>query len=323
MKALVTGVAGFIGSALARRLVSDGHEVVGIDAFTEYYQPAFKRTNLASVPLDGFHLVEGDLNTVDLGPLLNDVELIFHLAGQPGVRGSWGPQFDRYVDRNVRATQRLLEASRSSDSLGRFIFASSSSVYGDAERFPTLETDLPLPKSPYGVTKLAAESLVNLYARNFGLPTTSLRYFTVYGPRQRPDMAFTRFIRAALADQPIKVFGSGEQVRDFTFIDDVVEANILAASVEHEPGSVFNVAGGSQTSVNDVLELIANITGKQLEVERSEAAQGDVERTSGSTGRISETLGWSAKVGIENGLRAQLDWLATAEPPSRTPMAWD
>lgn len=324
LRALVTGAAGFIGSSIARRLVDDGHDVLGIDAFTEYYDPSLKRANLVGVPTTNFRLIEEDLNTVDLETLLRDVEVVFHQAGQPGVRGSWGTQFDKYVDRNVRATQRLLEAARESGVLRRFVYASSSSIYGDAERYPTVETDRPLPKSPYGVTKLAAEHLVSLYARNFGLPTTSLRYFTVYGPGQRPDMAFTRFLRAATMDEVIQVFGSGEQVRDFTFIDDVVEANILAATVEHENGAVFNVAGGSQSSVNDVLEMIATITGKQLATHRSATAQGDVARTSGSTDRILEALGWSASVNLESGLRAQHQWIATiGRSVGNSALTWD
>ncbi|HTN86611.1 MAG TPA: NAD-dependent epimerase/dehydratase family protein, partial [Sorangium sp.] len=266
------------------------------------------RANLLSVEDERFTLVEGDLDQLDLEALLSGVEVVFHEAGQPGVRGSWGRQFDVYLDRNIRATQRLLEAARSSASLRRFVYASSSSVYGDAERYPTLETDRPQPKSPYGVSKLAAEHLVSLYARNFGLPTTSLRYFTVYGPGQRPDMAFARFLRAAVRGEPIHVFGTGDQVRDFTFIDDVVEANVLAATVDHPAGSVFNVAGGSQASVNEVLEVIAGLVGRPLDVERSEVATGDVDRTSGSTDRIRSALGWSATTPLADGLRAHHRW---------------
>ncbi|QEO09512.1 NAD-dependent epimerase/dehydratase family protein [Protaetiibacter larvae] len=312
MKALVTGAAGFIGSALSERLLADGHDVVGVDNLTEYYAAALKRDNLARLRSERFELVEADLNDLDLPALLSDIEVVFHQAGQPGVRGSWGAGFAPYVARNIVATQALLEAARSAPRLTRLVAASSSSVYGDAESYPTHETDRPQPVSPYGVTKLAAENLTTLYGRNFGVPTTSLRYFTVYGPRQRPDMAFTRFSRAAARGDTIRVFGNGEQVRDFTFIDDIVEANMLAATVQHDAGSVFNIAGGSQVSVNEVLETLAEIAGREVRVERMGAAAGDVSRTSGSTARVEEALGWTAKTALESGLRAQYEWVAGA-----------
>jgi nucleoside-diphosphate-sugar epimerase len=215
------------------------------------------------------------------------------------------------VTNNITATQALLEAARHAPRLTRLVYASSSSVYGEAESYPTHETDIPRPKSPYGVTKLAAEHLVSLYGRDLGVPTTSLRYFTVYGPGQRPDMAFTRFLRAAIAGEPIQVYGTGEQVREFTFIGDVVEANIRAAEIDHDAGSVFNVAGGGEISVNDVLEIIEEIAGHPIAVDRQHAVAGDVSRTAGATDRIAATLGWQAVTPLVDGLRAQYEWAAS------------
>ena len=314
MKALVTGVAGFIGSNIARRLLADGHDVVGVDALTDYYDPKIKRTNLQRADDPRFRFVEGDLNTLDLAPLLADTEVVFHEAGQPGVRSSWGRDFGRYAADNICATQRLLEEARQSGSLRRFVYASSSSVYGNAERYPTEETDRPQPVSPYGVTKLAAEHLCSLYAHNYGLPTVSLRYFTVYGPGQRPDMAFTRFCRWVHAGSPIQLYGTGEQIRDFTYVDDVVEANLRvgdADTAQVPAGTVFNVAGGSSVSMNEVLELLGTISGKEVRVERSAAVPGDVLRTGGTTDAIRRATGWDPKVGLREGLEEQYRW-ATA-----------
>jgi UDP-glucuronate 4-epimerase len=314
VKALVTGVAGFVGSNIARRLLADGHDVVGVDALTDYYDPQIKRSNLRRADDPRFRFVEGDLNTVDLAPLLADTEVVFHEAGQPGVRSSWGSDFGRYAADNICATQRLLEEARQAGSLRRFVYASSSSVYGNAERYPTEETDRPQPVSPYGVTKLAAEHLCSLYAHNYGLPTVSLRYFTVYGPGQRPDMAFTRFCRWVHAGSPIQLYGTGEQIRDFTYVDDVVEANLRvgdADTTQVPAGTVFNVAGGSSVSMNEVLELLGTISGKEVRVERSAAVPGDVLRTGGSIEKIQRATGWDPKVGVREGLEEQYRW-ATA-----------
>ncbi|MEF2977450.1 NAD-dependent epimerase/dehydratase family protein [Subtercola sp. YIM 133946] len=308
MRYLVTGVAGFVGSNIARSLLMNGHEVVGIDAMTDYYDVAIKRRNLASLQVDYFTFVEDDLNSADVESLLDGVDVIFHQAGQPGVRKSWGRDFDIYTEANVNATQKLLEGARNASGLKRLVYASSSSIYGDAESFPTKETDRPAPLSPYGVTKLAAEHMCTLYAKNFGLPTVSLRYFTVYGPGQRPDMAFTRFVKSVVRDEEITVFGSGEQIRDFTFIDDVVQANLLAGGSDCEPGSVFNVAGGSSVSVNDVLDILAELNGSPLRVTRTEKALGDVFRTGGSTEAITAALGWMPKVDVREGLKRHLAW---------------
>lgn len=308
MRALVTGAAGFVGSHLACHLADDGHEVVGIDSFTDYYDLDLKRANAEMVTRAGAHVVEADLNVVDLPRLLDGVDVIFHLAGQPGVRASWGAEFSIYDRCNVQATQRLLEASRTSRSLRRLVYASSSSVYGNAERYPTNEADRPHPVSPYGVTKLAAEHLCNAYAASFGVPTVSLRYFTVYGPRQRPDMAFTRFAMAAANGSEITVFGSGEQVRDFTYVGDVVDANLLAASGDVEPGTVLNVAGGSHTSVNEVLGIFEELGGARLSVTRVGSVPGDVDRTGGDTAAIRAILGWQPSVTLREGIERQLDW---------------
>ena len=314
MKALVTGVAGFIGSNIARRLLADGHDVVGVDALTDYYDPQIKRSNLRRADDPRFRFVEGDLNTLDLASLLADTEVVFHEAGQPGVRSSWGRDFGRYASDNICATQRLLEEARQSGSLRRFVYASSSSVYGNAERYPTEETDRPQPVSPYGVTKLAAEHLCSLYAHNYGLPTVSLRYFTVYGPGQRPDMAFTRFCRWVHAGSPIQLYGTGEQIRDFTYVDDVVEANLRvgdADTAQVPAGAVYNVAGGSSVSMNEVLELLGTISGKEVRVEGSAAVPGDVLRTGGTTDAIRRATGWDPKVGLREGLEEQYRWATT------------
>lgn len=309
MHALVTGAAGFVGSRLSRRLLDDGYRVTGIDSFSDYYDVRLKKANAEAVAQAGGRVIEADLNSVDLGALLADVDVIFHLAGQPGVRASWGSDFLVYTRSNVDATQRLLEVSRAIPSLKRFVYASSSSVYGDAESYPTSEQLRPQPLSPYGVTKLAAEHLCCLYAANFGVPTVSLRYFTVYGPGQRPDMAFTRFIRAAIQGGELTVYGTGEQVRDFTYVDDVINANLLAATSDVRPGVVLNVAGGSHTTVNEVLTVLKELTGSELLVRRVEGVAGDVRRTGGDTAAIRSQLGWSPAVELRDGLARQLEWV--------------
>lgn len=307
MKALVTGVAGFVGSSIAEKLLNNHHDVIGIDSLTTYYDPKLKIRNLDRLGRSSFTFHKGDLNATDLDELLDGVDVVFHQAGQPGVRKSWGQEFGAYTDANIAATQSLLEATKRS-SVAKFVYASSSSVYGEAESYPTHELLMPQPLSPYGVSKLAAEHLCGLYARNFGVPTVSLRYFTVYGPRQRPDMAFTRFIRSSIVSDPIEIYGSGEQIRDFTYIDDVVEANLLAAKIDAKPGSVYNVAGGSSVTVNQVIDHIQQISGRELDVRYVKGVPGDVSRTGGSTVSIQRDLGWSASVSIEEGLRRHYDW---------------
>ena len=308
MRALVTGVAGFVGSTLAKLLLREGHEVVGIDALTDYYELSIKRGNLASIPDRGFTFVQADLNEADLDTLLTGVDWVFHQAGQPGVRMSWGEDFAVYVRQNISATQRLLEAAKRSTSLQRLVYASSSSVYGNAESYPTAETARPQPVSPYGVTKLAAEHLCSLYAANFGVPTVSLRYFTVYGPGQRTDMAFTRFVRAAVLDEVITLYGTGEQIRDFTFVDDIVRANLAAATSTVTPGEVFNVAGGSNVSVNQTLDVLSRLSGRSLKIDHQDTVARDVLRPGGDTTKIEAVLGWRPTVTIEEGLERHLRW---------------
>ncbi|WP_029116486.1 NAD-dependent epimerase/dehydratase family protein [Mycobacterium sp. URHB0044] len=310
MHALVTGAAGFVGSHLTKRLCDEGYDVIGVDSFTDYYDIGLKRANAEAASHAGVKFIEGDLNVIDLASLLDGIDVVFHLAGQPGVRASWGSDFSTYTYCNIEATQRLLEACRGNRRLLRLVFASSSSVYGDAERYPTSETDRPQPISPYGVTKLAAEHLCSLYATAFDVPTVSLRYFTVYGPRQRPDMAFTRFAMAAARGNEITVYGSGAQTRDFTYVDDVVEANLLAATREVPPGTVLNVAGGSHTSVNETLQIFEELVGSPLSVTHVEAVAGDVGRTGGDTTAIRSLLGWRPTVSLREGITQQFGWAA-------------
>ncbi|MEO6463101.1 MAG: NAD-dependent epimerase/dehydratase family protein [Candidatus Eisenbacteria bacterium] len=305
--AVVTGAAGFIGSHLSEALVARGFDVVGVDAFTDYYDPAIKRRNVAPL-LAGprFRLLELDLATAALDALPARPRWVFHLAAQPGVRASWGREFATYATQNVLATQRLLEHVKDAGS-ERVVVASSSSVYGDAEALPTSETDLPRPFSPYGVTKLAAEHLALLYARNFGVPAVAMRYFTVYGPRQRPDMGFHKFIRALLADQPIGVYGDGGQTRDFTFVADAVAAN-LAAAERGVPGTAYNVGGGSRVSVNDVLARLGRLAGRTPRIERGPPQPGDPRDTGADIARAGRDLDWQPRVALDEGLARQLAW---------------
>jgi nucleoside-diphosphate-sugar epimerase len=306
---LVTGAAGFIGSHLCERLLGAGHRVIGLDDFSDYYPRGMKEANLAPLAgRAGFELVEQDLARTDLATLVAEVDHIFHQAGQPGVRPSWGEEFDIYLDRNVRATQRLLEAVKGSSRLKRLVYASSSSVYGDSPDLPLREDSPTRPHSPYGVTKLAAEHLCGLYRANFGVPTVSLRYFTVYGPRQRPDMGFHKFIRAALEDRAVLVYGDGEQTRDFTYVADVVEANWLALAPA-ATGQVFNIGGGSRVSVNQVLASLEEILGRPLRREHGGPQVGDVRHTWADTTRARHVLGFAPAVALREGLASEVKWL--------------
>jgi nucleoside-diphosphate-sugar epimerase len=307
MRALVTGAAGFVGSHLAEHLVSEGHEVRAVDALTPYYVVALKRENWEAVGRAGCELVSADLRTAELGPLLEGIDVVFHQSGQPGVRSSWDAGFGSYVEQNVLVTQRLLEAIRGG-SVERFVYASSSSIYGNALAYPVSEDDLPRPQSPYGVTKLAAEHLCGVYARTFGVPTVSLRYFTVYGPRQRPDMAMHRLIEAALSGRSFPMYGNGRQIRDFTFVGDVARANVLAATAPVRAGEVINVAGGSSTSLLEVVETIEELVGRPVQLDRQGPQAGDVERTGGSIERAHELLRWTPSVSLGEGLSLQLAW---------------
>jgi len=308
MKALVTGAAGFIGSHLASALLERGATVVGVDAFTDYYAREIKTSNLAPLMANpSFTLVEGALQTMALEPVLEGVTHIFHLAAQAGVRKSWGADFRVYTSNNIDATQRLLEAVKGRQ-LTRFVYASTSSVYGDDAPMPMHE-DLPLhPVSPYGVTKLAAEHLCYLYQVNYGIPTVALRYFTVYGPRQRPDMGFHRFIRAALTGQPISLYGDGDQTRDFTYVSDAV-AGTVAAGDRGRVGAVYNLGGGSRVSVNDVLALIGRVTGTSLNIRREDVQKGDMRDTFADTTRARQELGFAPAFSLEAGISAECAWL--------------
>jgi nucleoside-diphosphate-sugar epimerase len=306
---LVTGAAGFIGSHLCERLLREGHRVIGVDAFTDYYLRAIKEANLAGLRIQpGFRFVEMDLTRADLGPVVGEADFIFHQAGQPGVRASWGKEFDLYLDHNIRATQLLLESVKGSARLQRLVVASSSSVYGQTEDLPLREESLPRPFSPYGVTKLAAEHLCSLYHANHGVPTVALRYFTVYGPRQRPDMGFHKFIQAALEDRPILVYGDGEQTRDFTYVADAVQANWLALG-PRAVGQIFNIGGGSRSSVNQVLDSLEEILGRRIHREQRPPQLGDVRHTWADTTRARSALGFSPCVPLREGLARQFEWL--------------
>ncbi len=318
MKIVVTGAAGFIGSHLTEALCASGHQVLGIDCITDYYDPMEKRRNLCALSqLPGFSFEEADLRTAALAPLLDGASIVMHQAGQPGVRKSWSTGFSDYCEHNIKATQQLLEAARTVGT-PRFVYASSSSVYGNAPAYPTVETDLPRPFSPYGVTKLAAEHLCGLYAANWGVPTVSLRYFTVYGPRQRPDMAMRRLADAAVSGTPFTLFGDGLQVRDFTYVADVVAANIAAGVEDVPPGTVVNIAGGSHAVMADVIEMIGELAGAPVVIRRSGREAGDVQRTGGAVDRAYELLNWEPMVPLRDGLAAQVDWCRSMQ---RTPEA--
>jgi UDP-glucose 4-epimerase len=308
LKALVTGVAGFIGSQLAERLLSEGLEVLGIDCFTDYYPRATKERNLDGLRgRAGFRLVEARLQDLDLGPLLDGASQVYHLAAQAGVRSSWGRDFACYTENNVLATQRLLEAAVAAGR-PKLVYASSSSVYGDSPTLPLREDGRCQPVSPYGVTKLAAEHLALLYHRNHGLDTTSLRFFTVYGPRQRPDMAFHRFLRAARDGGPVTVFGDGLQTRDFTYVDDIVAA-ARAGALSGRAGSVYNVGGGERVALNDVLGMVEEVTGRPLRIQRQEAQKGDMRDTFADTSAASLDLGFRPTVSLREGLAREWAWL--------------
>ena len=310
MKALVTGAAGFIGSHLTAALLDRGAEVIGLDCFTDYYARSLKEANLAANRhLPGFHFIEGRIQDVDLRTILSGVTQVFHLAAQAGVRKSWGRDFRVYSDNNVDASQQLLEACVKLP-LEKFVYASSSSIYGDNVSIPMRETALPQPVSPYGVTKLAAEQLCYLYHANHGVPTSSLRYFTVYGPRQRPDMGFHRFISAAIAGHPITLYGDGEQTRDFTFVHDAVAATI-AAGERGIPGRAYNIGGGSRVSIKHVLDIIGRVSGRPLDVRREPAQKGDMRDTFADTSLARADLGFVPRVSLEEGITAEHRWLST------------
>jgi len=311
MNVLVTGVAGFIGSHLTTALLDQGARVTGIDCFTDYYPRPIKEANLAAIRnRPGFRLVESTIQAADLRPLLQGVTHVFHLAAQAGVRLSWGRDFQVYTVNNIEATQVLLEALVGLP-LERFVYASSSSVYGDHVPLPMREDAHLQPLSPYGVTKLAAEQLAYLYWASHSVPAVSLRYFTVYGPRQRPDMGFYRFFQAVQRGNPITVYGDGEQTRDFTFVGDAVAATIAAAT-RGRSGRVYNIGGGARVTVNQVLDRIAQISGRPVRIDREPDQKGEMRHTYADTSLAREELGFAPRVSLEEGLKQQYCWLQEA-----------
>lgn len=311
-RSLVTGAAGFLGSHVCEALLARGDEVCGVDSFTEYYDPALKRANLATALAAGLSFRQLDLCSDGLDELLRGVDVVFHLAGQPGVRPSWGEDFAVYAQRNVVATQRLLEASTRAG-VGRFVFASSSSVYGESDGRAMRESTRRRPVSPYGLTKSACEDLVDVYRRTNGLSAVSLRYFTIYGPRQRPEMAFATFIRCVLEGKAVPVLGDGRQTRDFTYVSDAVAATLAAA--ERGDSQVYNVSGGASASVLKALDEIELLTGRRAIVELGRAARGDARHTRADLGLAAHELRYRPTVGLREGLARQIDAYAAGDEP--------
>jgi len=303
MKSLITGCAGFIGSHLTEKLLEMGHEVIGIDCFTDYYSKAIKEDNLKKLLFhQNFTFLDENILNLNSFP---DVDYVFHQAAQAGVRASWGKSFEIYTQNNILATQKLLEYYKDRN-LKKFIFASSSSIYGNTDQLPITEDAQKNPYSPYGVTKLAAENLCLLYYMNYGTPIVSLRYFTVYGPRQRPDMGINKFVHAALNGDVIEVYGDGNQTRDFTFISDVIQANLLAAYAD-TVGECFNIGGGSRISVNDLLKLIEKVVGKDIHIKYIEMQKGDVQHTFADVTKAEKMIGYKPVIKIENGVQKYVD----------------
>ncbi len=306
-KAIVTGAAGFIGSTLSDTLLEQGKDVIGIDCFTDYYERSTKEKNLESSKThENFSFLELDLAEADLSDAFSGVDVVYHLAAQPGVRYSW-ENFDVYLKNNIKATQRVLEAAKESGS--RVIFSSSSSVYGDAE-LPLTEDTKARPVSPYGASKLACEHLCRIYSESFKVPTVSLRYFTVYGPRQRPDMAINIFTHKILAGEPIKIYGSGEQTRDFTYVQDIVDGTI-AAGESSLSNDILNIGGGSQIMLNDLISKIEKALGKEAKIEKEESQRGDMKHTKASLDRAKKDIGYEPKISIDEGIKRYTDWVVS------------
>ena len=306
--AVVTGAAGFIGSHLCEALLARGFDVVGIDSFTDYYDPRIKRDNLAAASASKqFRLVEDSLARLDLDRALAGASVVFHLAAQPGVRASWGQTFEPYLENNIRVTQRLCEAMRKAGG-ARLVYSSSSSVYGQTAELPMREDHRTRPLSPYGVTKLAGEALCLLYGENYGVPVVCLRYFTVYGPRQRPDMAFHRFIRAGIEKAPIDMYGSGTQTRDFTYVADAVASNLAAMDYAGN-ATVFNIGGGSRVTLNHVLDVMGNVLNRKLDVRYAETQKGDVMHTFADVSLAARELGYAPQTSLEDGLVREAEWV--------------
>ena len=310
---LVTGAAGFIGSHLSERLLQEGARVIGVDRLSDYYAPRLKEENLTNLKgQNEFELIQQNMLDLDYKNLLSRVDAIFHQAAQAGVRASWGGEFDIYLSDNVKSTQILLEAVKNINTDIPVILASSSSVYGIPDELPMVETMRQKPYSPYGVTKLAAENLGLLYGQNFGLSMAGLRYFTVFGPRQRPDMAFTRFLTWIYRGEPITVFGDGSQTRDFTYVDDAVSANLEVLRSEAF-GRAYNVGGGSRISLKELFGIIEEVTGRKLKLEYDAERKGDVPHTAADTERIRTATGWQPETELKQGLKNQWQWIQESE----------
>jgi UDP-glucuronate 4-epimerase len=307
VRALVTGAAGFIGSHLVEALVARGDTVLAVDSFTPYYDVGQKRANAACLAGPAVELLDADLRVAEIEPMLDGIDVVFHQAAQPGVRLSWSGGFREYVEQNVIVTQRLLDAVHVAGAR-RFVYASSSSVYGHQDRYPTREDDLPAPFSPYGVTKLAAEHLCSVYAQNWGLPTVALRYFTVFGPRQRPDMSIYRLCESALGRGVFPRYGDGAQIREFTYVADIVAGNLAASNADLAPGGIVNLAGGAEITLAELIVLVGDLAGAPVEVEARPAEPGDSRRNGGAIDRARELLGWEPRVSLSDGILAQLAW---------------
>jgi UDP-glucose 4-epimerase len=308
MKCIVTGATGFIGSSLCERLLNQGFDVIGIDSFVDYYPRALKERNITNLKKSQkFIFIEGNLLNLNLSTIISNDDCIFHQAAQAGVRSSWGRDFYIYTENNIMATQQLLEVCKGK-SIAKLIFASSSSIYGDCRDMPMKEVSIPSPVSPYGVSKLASEQLCYLYWKNYNVPVVSLRYFTVYGPRQRPDMAFNKFITALLKDKEIIMYGDGEQTRDFTYIDDIVTANILVMN-KGQDGNVYNIGGGSRVSLNVVIEVLAKISGRIPKIKQLETQKGDMRHTCADITKAEQELGYKPNVRLEYGLEKEYLWI--------------
>ena len=308
MKVIVTGAAGFIGSTLSEKLIKQGFYVIGIDSLNSNYPIKLKKNNLTALLNNkNFEFINKNITSIEFGNKYSDIEAVFHQAATAGVRSSWGTNFKEYTENNILATQHLLESFKSSK-LKKFIFASSSSVYGNSDEMPLTISTLTKPVSPYGVTKLAAENLINSYYENYGLPTVSLRYFTVYGPRQRPDMAFHIFLRSAITNNKIEIYGNGEQIRDFTYIDDVVNANMLSLEFGVS-GNIYNIGGGINISINETLRLIESITSKSLKISYKDTQKGDVRQTQADISESKIQLKYEPGYDITTGLKNEYEWI--------------
>ncbi len=310
MNCLVTGAAGFIGSHLCRRLLKEGFKVVGIDSFTDFYPKRIKQKNIKPLKKDkNFEFIAEDINELSLKKILKKTDYVFHHAAQAGVRTSWGANFSVYIKNNIEATQKMLEVAKDLN-LKKFIYASSSSVYGNSPDLPMSETSPLYPLSPYGVTKLAAENLCLLYCKNYGVPSISLRFFTVYGPGQRPDMAFHKFFKSIAEGKQISVYGDGSQTRDFTYIDDVIDAN-LSSLEKGKVGEIYNIGGGTRKRLKDIFPILENICQKRVRIARKETQKGDMPHTFANIEKARKDLNYSPQVNLRDGLKEE--WLWTKE----------